>query len=262
MKSKFSFVMALTLLIVFCAPGVRGDVNPFYKPQLSLPFLPTPQAPVVYSAGVGYSSFGIKLFGGLSMGSIRNSDTGGAAEFEKYKKSLMGLAGGIGFETGGQVGVEVDLMYVQKGATMKGSEDDGFGNVTTFDVDIVINQIAVPVLLRFKFMPGTSPYILLGGSVCYILSAKANYTFSGGGQSESGSEDLFKADDGTALEILNRLDFGIVGGAGLELAMGTMRLYLEGRYSFGLANILHETQRETGDWLKLSTILILGGIGF
>lgn len=267
MKSRLSLVLTLSLLILFCAPGIRGEINPLFKYQLNLPSLSTQQAPVVYTAGYGYSSFGIKLFGGLSLGTIRYPDIEGAEEFEQYKNSLMGLAGGIGFETGGQIGAEVDLMYVQKGLKLEGNNiDDGAGGVINGKVNLVINQISIPVLLRFKFMPGTSPYILLGGAVSYILSATAEYDVTFDGATESGSEDLFEND----AENLSRLDYSIIGGAGLELAMGTMRIYFEGRYIYGLANILHESQRGTSegelgagnDWVKLTTILIMGGIGF
>ncbi len=259
MKLRLSLVLTLALLVLFCAPGIRGDINPLFKHQLNLPSLSTQQAPVVYTAGHGYSSFGIKLFGGISLGTLKISDTDGTEDFDKYKASLMGLVGGIGFETGGQVGVEVDIMYVQKGIKLKGDNVDTGDGLINFDVDLVINQVAIPVLLRFKFMPGTSPYILLGGSVAYILSSTADYTVSDNtGPLDSGSEDLF-AQDG---DVINRLDYSIVGGAGFELAMGTMRLYFEGRYIYGLANLVHEEQRGDNDWMKLSTILILGGIGF
>jgi len=263
MKSRLSLTLILALLIMFCAPGMKGEVNPYFKKQLTLPSLNTMQAPTVFAGGVGYSSFGIKLFGGLSLGTLRNSTPDGAPDdLDQYKSSIMGLAGGIGFETGGQVGVEVDIMYVQKGIKLSGTEDDGMGTILTFNADVVLNQVSIPVLLRFKFMPGTSPYILLGGAVSYILSGNADYSVSDSTGSETGSQDLFKNDDGSDPEALTRLDYSIVGGAGFELAMGTMRLYFEARYIYGLANILHEINRDDGDWIKLSTILIMGGLGF
>jgi len=259
MKSKLSLVITLAFLILFSAPGIKGDINPFFKPQLSLPSLSTQQAPVAYRSGYGSSSFGIKIFGGLSFGTLRISDTAGAEDFDQYKNSLMGLAGGIGFETGRQVGVEVDVMYVQKGIKLEGNDADANGvGVLDFDVSLVINQIAVPVLLRFKFMPGTSPYILLGGAISYILSATADYNWSIEGESDSGSEDLFAQEGNT----FNRLDYSIIGGAGLELALGAMRLFIEGRYIYGMANIAHDDAIEAGDWMKLTTILIMGGLGF
>jgi len=259
MKSRLSLVLTLALLILFCAPGIRGDINPFFKSRLSLPSLSTPQAPVVYSTGGGNSSFGIKLFGGLGLGTLRNSDLEGIDDPDQYKSSLMGLAGGIGFVIGGQVGVEVDIMYVQKGVKLEGNNADANGvGMLDFDVSLVINQVAIPVLLRFKFMSGTSPYVLFGGAVSYILSSTVDYNWSINGESDSGSEDLFEDD----AEILNRLDYSIIGGAGLELDMGAMRLYFEGRHIYGLANIAHEAQIDTDDWMKLSTILIMGGFGF
>lgn len=251
--------MTLALLILFCAPGIRGDINPYFKPQLNLPSLSTQQAPVVYRSRGARSSFGIKVFGGLSLGTLRLSETEGTEDFDQYKSSIMGLAGGIGFLTGGQVGVEVDIMYVQKGVKLDATNADANGvGLLDFDVSLVINQIAIPVLLRFKFTPGTSPYILLGGAVSYILSATAEYTYSIEGESDTGSQDLFEDD----AENLNRLDYSVIGGAGFELAMGFMRLFFEGRYIYGLANIAHDSQTDAGDWMKLSTILIMAGIGF
>ncbi len=260
MKSRLSFVLALALLVLFCAPGIRGEVNPYYKPKLALPSLASPQAPVVYTAGGGFTSFGIKLFGGLSFGKIRNSEIEGLDNPDQYKKSLMGFAGGIGFETGGQVGVEVDIMYVQKGLKIDANNfDTGGGTHIFFDADIVINQVSLPVLLRFKFMPGISPYLLLGGSISYILSSTADYKITNGMNTDTGSEDLFDQ-EGDA--IFNRLDYSIVGGAGVELPLGTMRVYFEGRHIYGLADIFNEDVSEPGDWLKLSTTLIMGGICF
>ena len=267
MKSRLSLIMTLALLILFCAPGIRGEINPYQKTLLTLPSLNTGQAPVVYAAGAGYSSFSVKLFGGLSFGTMRYPDIEGAEEYDQYKKSVTGLAGGIGFVTGGKVGAEVDIMYVQKGMKFEGTNiDDGAGGSASGEASLVINQVSVPVLLRFKFLSGTSPYILLGGSVSYILSATAEYRVTYGGDTESGTEDLFEDD----AENLSRLDYSIIGGAGVELAMGAMRLYFEGRYIYGLANIIHESQRATGedsagagnDWVKLTTILIMGGISF
>lgn len=200
---------------------------------------------------------------------MRISDSENTEDFDQYKSSLRGLVGGIGFKTGRQVGVEVDIMYVQKGIKFDGDNADANGvGVLDFEFSLVINQISIPLLLRFKFLPRTSPYILFGGAISYILSATADYIWSIEDESDSGSQDLFEDDAGEDPEILNRLDYSIIGGAGIELPLGPIHIYFEGRYIYGLANILHKTQRG-GDilgpdenWMKLKTILIMAGIGF
>lgn len=263
--------MALSLLILFCAPGIKGEINPYYTTKLDLPSLNTGQAPTVYRAGGGFSRTSVKLFGGLSSGTIRYPEIEDADLYEQYLKSLSGLAGGIGFMFGGRVGAEVDIMYVQKGAKVEGNNvDDGFGGTVNGEASIQINQISIPVLISIKFLPGTSPYILFGGSVSYILSATADYTVTFEGQTEAGTEDLFKAEDGTDPEILSRLGYSAIGGAGIALSLGSMRFTIEARYIYGLANIVHESQRATGadelgttdDWIKLTTILFMAGISF
>jgi len=267
MKPRLSFVLTLAILILFCVPGIKGEINPFYKTQLDLPSLNTGQAPVVYSAAGGYSSYSIKLFGGLSSGTMRYPDIEGSEEYDQYLKSNSGLAGGIGLITGGKVGAEVDIMYIQKGIKAEGNNiDDGSGGTANGEVSLLINQVSLPVLLRIKFLTGTSPYLLAGGSVSYVLSATADYRVTAGGETQSGSEDLFEDD----AENLSRLDYSVIGGAGVELVVGAMRLYFEGRYIYGLANIVHESQRASGedsagagnDWTKLTTILFMGGISF
>ena len=146
-------------------------------------------------------------------------------------------------------------LYVQKGVKYEGRLEEG-ADWIQFDFGVLIDQIAVPVLVKIKFMQGTSPYVLLGGEVAYLLAAKAKFSIEDSdGYSESDTEDI--------LEDTNKLDYSVVGGAGVEMAMGAFRLFLEARYVYGLANLIKETDySDPDDWVKLTTILIVGGIGF
>ncbi len=80
-----------------------------------------------------------------------------------------------------------------------------------FDVKMRIGEISVPVLLRFNLpVQGINPYLLGGGEIAYVAQAKYDYTISGGGDSDSGSEDI--KDD------VASIDYGLVFGGGLGIS--------------------------------------------
>ncbi|MDW7759847.1 MAG: outer membrane beta-barrel protein [Acidobacteriota bacterium] len=209
-------------------------------------------APVSYRSDYGMGGF--KAIGGLAMASLRYP-TEETAEFDKYKKSKMGLAGGIGFDSGGQFGFGMNVLYLQKGVKYSGEEDG-----VKFSFPISIDMISLPVMAKIRFMPGSTPYALAGGEVAYVLSAKSKYTITDleSGEKETDTED-FKDD-------INSIDYGIVFGLGYEMNTGSFPIFIEARYHLGLANLTKDNPDEgiiaAENWTKTSTILIVGGIRF
>jgi opacity protein-like surface antigen len=197
-----------------------------------------------------------KLLGGLSLGSEYHSDTDYQGYYEdEWRKYQMGLVGGIGIESGGTIGVEMDVLYFQKGVKYQASVSQG-GETIDADVSLVIDEISAPIMLKLKFMPGTTPFLLAGGEIAYILSSKINWSYDlSSGYSESGTEDV--------IESINRLDYGVVFGAGFELYTGATSFVIEARYHYGLANLIKEEERTTPDeYGKTKTIAFMAGIKF
>ncbi|MBN2246816.1 MAG: PorT family protein [Candidatus Aminicenantes bacterium] len=218
------------------------------------------EPPQVYQTQPQYrssdSGVKFKLLGGLSLGSLYHSE----AEYQDYvedewKKNQMGLVGGIGIESGSLLKVEMDILYFQKGVKYEGSAEEG-GETAEANISMIIDEISAPIMLKFKFNTWTSPFLLAGGEVAYILSSKAKWsinTTSAG--SESGTEDL--------IENINRLDYGAVLGAGFEFYTAKTAFTIEGRYHYGLANLIKETEEtDPNDWVKTKTIVIMAGIKF
>ena len=202
------------------------------------------------------SGIRFKLLGGLSLGSVYHSE----AEYQdfdedEWKKYQMGLVGGIGIESGGTFKVELDILYFQKGVKYEGSAEEG-GETAEADISLIVDEISAPIMLKFKLNNGTSPFLLAGGEAAYILSSKAKYSISTtSAGSESGTEDL--------IENTNRLDYGVVLGAGFELYTGRTAFSIEGRYHYGLANLIKETEEiDPDDWVKTKTIVVIAGIKF
>jgi hypothetical protein len=188
------------------------------------------------------ASGGVKLMGGLSMGNLAFSEELPAT---LKKTSLMGFMGGLGFESGGRIAIEFDLLYSPGGAVLKSAED------TESKAKITISGTAVtaPILLKIRFMPGTTPYLLAGGEIGYILNQKAIMTAADGTETE---EDI--------TENINRLLYGVVFGGGVELQAGGMNVLLEARYRLGLSNLIKDP--EPGASIKATALSFMVGVKF
>jgi hypothetical protein len=184
---------------------------------------------------------GAKLMGGLSMGNLNLSET---LPPEIKKTAKMDFMGGLGFESGGKIAFELDLLYSPGGAVLKSTDPAEKGKIT-----ISGTAITLPIMLKVRFLQGTTPYILAGGEVGYILNQKFVATASDGTKTE---EDI--TDD------VNRLVYGLVFGGGVELQAGSLNLLLEARYRLGLSNQIKEP--DPGEYLKTTALTFLLGVKF
>jgi hypothetical protein len=216
--------------VVDVVSGEKKEIAPpvpVVQPQRA-----TEPPPVVYQAPPpSYSSAsfgGFKIMGGLTSASMTYKSQPGYETFDSYKKPISGLGGGIGFEMGSQIGIELDLLYIRKGIRFQGS-DSG----TDFDVKMNIDELSVPVMLKIHILKQAGApdfYLMGGGEAAYVVQAKASYSYTVTGETPvSGSEDIKKD--------LNQLDYGLVFGAGFGLPLGGVSLFVEGRYHMGLAVI-------------------------
>jgi len=244
------------------------------KPVQPVPVLRQPAQPAETYAQKEYSGGGIRLLGGLTNSNISydktrlTSQEGGDAIAQSIK-SRMGAMGGIGFESGARLSFELNVMYMPKGVKFKGTYDatSSGGGKTTFDSDMVMNEISVPAFIKFKILPGSTPFLFGGGEVGYVLSSKMSYTYTDAAGSHSDSSDLLNPEGGGESS-LNRIDYGLVFGGGYEANLGGMRLTVEGRYYMGLANLLKVTQAAEGegasstDYFHSKAVVVLAGIKF
>jgi len=175
---------------------------------------------------------------------------------------------GIGYEAGSRFSLEFDVMYMPKGVKFQGQIDataQGLGKIDV-DLDMVINEISVPVFIKIKILPGSTPFFFGGGEVGYVLSSKVISSVTSNGETQKDEQDLLKDDNGESS--LNRIDFGLVFGGGYEMNLGGMRLTIEARYYMGLANLLKQTKAsedggaKSSDYFHSKALVILGGIKF
>ncbi len=112
--------------------------------------------------------------------------------------------GGIEFSLNRNVALEVDALFLQKGSRI------GYQLSTAHSLTR-INELSVPVLIKVLFWPGTSPYILAGPEVAFVLT------------------------DGT-----KSIDYGVVGGIGFQKRFQGFGISLEARYHHGLRELMSD----------------------
>lgn len=157
-----------------------------------------------------------------------------STELDPPPESKLGFWGGIGLEWGNQnlIG-ELDVLYFQKGAKAE------IGGEPT---EYTLSEISVPLMIRFKFLPDTSPFIFGGGEVGYVISYKAD------------ANNLTE----NVKDTVKSLDYGLIFGAGLELWIGDVAITVEGRYHYGLAPMGEEGELQ----FKTNSFALLLGLIF
>ena len=165
------------------------------------------------------SSIGIKA--GLSYATLSNK----SPDFD----ARTGLAAGIAFDLrSGLIGIQPEVLYVQKGVTATGTPS---GTAPKLD------YVDVPVLLKLTLgTPGIQPMIYAGPSAGFRLSCKVLEATCPSGTVKS-------------------TDWGAVLGGGVRIG-GNKGITLEGRYTWGLKDI-HDVS--AGVDQKTRTFLALAG---
>lgn len=170
--------------------------------------------------GIGFGVKGGLLFSSLDFG-----------ENDDFLKNKTGFTGGlfIGGNRGGVLGVELDLLYAEKGAKTRSNDED-------FEIKV----LQVPILLRLNAgthsRAGINVYGLVGPAIDFRLDTK----FRG--------IDIVDSTEG--------YDVNLVFGGGIEIT----RFLAEVRYNHGLRNISKNVSGS--DEIKTRSVAALIGVRF
>lgn len=135
-------------------------------------------------------------------------------------------------------GIQAEINYSGRG--WKEKPDEITGDFYSRN----LNYVEVPLLAHLAF--GTDSYtkgarffLNLGPSFGFLMNEKENMTsgFDANSQPTANKELYGK-------EIETKLEYGIVGGAGVEINTKIGHFLLEGRYHFGLGNIYGDTKKD------------------
>lgn len=183
--------------------------------------------PQVLEAGVG-------IKGGFSLAKFSQKS---AEPLPFAWENLPFFAGGLSFESGfAYVSLQTEIFYVRMG-----------GKYAAAELEFRFDYIQLPVLLKISVIPAgpIRPFVSGGGYGAYLIKAKGIM-----GELEPA---VLTAD-------YERLDYGLVGGAGLAFKLPGIGLSIEGRYNHGLRNIIKDPA--LGESMKNRCLMALAGISF
>jgi opacity protein-like surface antigen len=179
-----------------------------------------------------YADF--KIMAGINLSKYRNSHLN---DFQSSSK--IGFLAGIGFEKKitQTILLEFNLLYFQKGS--KAESKDFPYLKSTYN----LNVTSIPVLLRCQFLYGSSPYILAGLELSYIIS----------------HEKITEGQDAVDMkDLTDSSDFGYLFGCGYQIELEEdLFFFIEARYHLGDRNL---SKNVAGLVIHTGTILILVGV--
>ncbi len=130
-------------------------------------------------------------------------------------------------------GIQAELLFAQRGWK------DRLEDFPNYHFERSYSYLELPIMSHIFFGNNrVRGFVNLGPSISYYLGndkIKTNII--------SGEEVAFETTH-HGLEITNRFDYGIIGGAGLELRFGKNTVLIEGRYYFGLGDMFPNEKRD------------------
>lgn len=193
----------------------------------------TALVPLSLEAGVG-------LKGGMTWSSLSLAST---EPIPFTFGNLQYYAGGVFFDIGlGFVSIQPEFLYIRMGGLYEVDELNS--------LEFRHQYIQAPLLLRFNILPAgpIRPFICAGGYGAYLLKSEGVMEIDGTVEKTDVTSDY------------QRFDYGVVGSAGILFKLGFIGLSIEGRYNYGLANMLKNPA--AGDSMKNRSLMALVGIKF
>ncbi|MCM1483107.1 MAG: PorT family protein [Muribaculaceae bacterium] len=136
---------------------------------------------------------------------------------------------------------------------------------TDFKYQRRLTYVELPVMTHINFGSRVfRGFVNLGPSVSYMLSSGITSNFD---YHDPASVQGFLASNRhlnqMTYEVKNKIDYGIVGGAGIELRIGKRNsVMLEGRYYFGLGNIFPAAKKDEFSASRVTSVEISLGYMF
>ena len=133
-----------------------------------------------------------------------------------------------------------------------------------FSYNRALTYISLPVMSHIYFgSDKIKGFVNLGASVSYMVSDKINSDFDYANATSIAGFPAHRSVDQMALDVKNRFDYGITGGAGMEFIIRKKHsIILEGRYYFGLGSIFPSSKKDEFSASRCTSIQISLGYMF
>lgn len=174
------------------------------------------------------------------------------------QKLFNGINGGISLRyTSEKYFSMICAAQIEVNFSQRGWEED-FDDGTDNRYYRQLNYIEIPLLAHLswgKEEKGFQFFINLGPQFGFFISD--NETYEGNWKPEERPATLQPV---YGKEVYNKFDYGIVGGAGIELKTKAGNFFIEGRYYYGLADIFNNSKLD--DFGRSANQTITARIGY
>ncbi len=178
-----------------------------------------------------------------------------ALEPDPSSFTAFGAGGVVQIRLSENFAVQLEPMYLQKGARLEGSFSDAeIDSSLSFNVNIKakLSYLEVPAMLKLAMSTGAAnSYLMAGPVIGFRLSAKQTGSISASGFNLEVDED-FK-------DQTKSLDFGVGFGAGVSFPAGKSEIFVQGRYTLGLTDI-NDNPEDGESTIKTSGVQVMAGI--
>jgi hypothetical protein len=166
----------------------------------------------------------------IELGLKAGLGTGRAEDYDgdtESKRSFI-VGGVLGYKESRLFTLQIELLFFSKGYKVKNvAERDSLGNIVgQADIELTFSYIEMPVLA--KLTPSTAgnykPYLVAGGYAAYSVDDKLRLL--------TDLPFIFKVDN------VDKFDYGLVTGVGLDMKSGGGNLFIETRYDMGFGKVI------------------------
>jgi len=129
--------------------------------------------------------------------------------------------------------VQLEAIYISKGyKTIDALVTFDDGTVSRGNFEVIFNYIEVPLTVKVSgpLAEKYHPYLIGGGFVSYLTDSKLRLS-----EGIPFDFDLDNAED---------VDYGIVGGGGMDIKIGNGYFFFETRYDLGLAEVIQNKSQK------------------
>jgi hypothetical protein len=156
------------------------------------------------------------LVGGLNFADM--DVTGDGIEQKVSHRTVWGAGCILGVSLGEYLSIQMEPKYIRKGGMLM-----MVGSVVEYTADV--SAIEMPLFLKAGYGTTIRPYVFAGPTIGYLLTADVEAELSG---------LAVKAD---WMPVSNKIEYGIIVGAGVSVPVWRGSLSVDGRYHFGLNNL-------------------------
>ena len=169
----------------------------------------------------------IGILGGLNFSDLKTST-------ETKTRTLMGVGGMFEYSFNENFSLQTEPMYLLKGGKKIGENGDP-------DITAKLSFVELPIFLKYTFGETIKPYAMTGPAFGLLLTSDIEGEIAG---------ILFK---GSIKDITHNFDLGWGFGAGVEIPVSVISVFVESRYTLGLVNLQKGGQfKVTGGGLTIT----------